>query len=222
MNVCSYMEKAKLLYFYDPLCGWCFGFSPVIKKLEKEFQEQIDFEAISGGMVLGDRVKPLSEMKDYLKEAMPRLEEMTGVKFGEPYLEILEEGSLMLNSERPCIAMTVYKSMSNKSSIEFASALQSTLYEKGINLNELENYKALVEGFGLPWEVFKSKMQDSAYKEKTYQEFQIGQQMGIGGFPSVVLSIGKQGYLIARGYRPEHEMQAVIKEILTKESVSSN
>lgn len=215
------MEKAKLLYFYDPLCGWCFGFSPVIKKLEHEFQEQIDFEAISGGMVLGERVKPLSEMKDYLKEAMPRLEEMTGVKFGDPYLEILEEGSLMLNSELPCIAMTVYKSMSNKSSIEFASALQSTLYEKGINLNEIENYQGLVENFDLPWEVFKTKMQDVAYKEKTYQEFQIGQQMGIGGFPSVVLSVGNQGYLIARGYRPESEMKAVIEEVLSKETASS-
>lgn len=215
------MEKAKLLYFYDPLCGWCFGFSPVIKKLEHEFQEQIDFEAISGGMVLGERVKPLSEMKDYLKEAMPRLEEMTGVKFGDPYLEILEEGSLMLNSELPCIAMTVYKSMSNKSSIEFASALQSTLYEKGINLNEIGNYQGLVENFDLPWEVFKTKMQDVAYKEKTYQEFQIGQQMGIGGFPSVVLSVGNQGYLIARGYRPESEMKAVIEEVLSKETASS-
>ncbi|SMG50237.1 putative protein-disulfide isomerase [Marivirga sericea] len=215
------MEKAKLLYFYDPLCGWCFGFSPVIKKLEKEFQKQINFEAISGGMVLGERVKPLSEMKDYLKEAMPRLEEMTGVKFGKPYLDILEEGSLMLNSELPCVAMTVYKSMTNNSSIEFASALQSTLYEKGINLNEIENYEELANRFDLPWEVFKSKMEEPAYKEKTYREFQIGQQMGIGGFPSVVLSIGNQGYLIARGYRAEDEMKAVIEEILAKESATS-
>jgi len=215
------MKKAKLLYFYDPLCGWCFGFSPVIKKLEEDFQEQIEFEAISGGMVLGERVKPLSEMKDYLKEAMPRLEEMTGVKFGQPYLEILEEGSLMLDSELPCIAMTVFKSMTNKSNIEFASALQSTLYEKGLNLNEVSNYKQLAEKFDLPWEVFKSKLEEPAYKEKTYQEFQIGQQMGISGFPSVVLSVGDQGYLIARGFRPENEMKAVIEEILNKETTPS-
>jgi putative protein-disulfide isomerase len=215
------MEKAKLLYFYDPLCGWCFGFSPVIKKLEKEFQEQISFEAISGGMVLGDRVKPLSEMKDYLKDAMPRLEEMTGVKFGKPYLDILEEGSLLLNSELPCVAMTVFKSMTNKSSIEFASALKSALYQNGVNLNEVDNYKDLAESFDLSWEVFRSKLEDSAYKEKTYQEFQVGQQMGIGGFPSVVLSIGNQGYLIARGYRAENEMKSVIEEILAKESATS-
>jgi putative protein-disulfide isomerase len=172
-------------------------------------------------MVLGERVKPLSEMKTYLKDAMPRLEEMTGVKFGKPYLEILEEGSLMLNSELPCIAMTVFKSMTNKSSIEYASALQSALYENGINLNVIENYQDLAESFDLPWEVFKSKLEDPAYKEKTYQEFQIGQQMGVNGFPSVVLSIGNQGYLIARGYRPENEMKAVIEEILNKEISAS-
>ena len=36
-------------------------------------------------------------------------------------------------------------------------------------------------------------MEDPDYKEKTYQEFQIGQQMGIGGFPSVVLSNRQTG-----------------------------
>ncbi|WMN05976.1 DsbA family protein [Marivirga arenosa] len=215
------MKKAKLLYFYDPLCGWCYGFSPVIKNLEEEYKETIQFEAISGGMVLGDRVKPLSEMKDYLKEAMPRLEEMTGVKFGEPYLKVLEEGSLILDSELPCIAMTVFKSMTNKSNIQFASTLQSTLYDKGISLNEVENYQSMAEKFDLPWEVFKAKLEDSTYKEKTYQEFQLGQQSGINGFPSVVLMVENQAYLIARGFRPENELKNVIEEILKKEEHTS-
>lgn len=211
------MDKAKLLYFYDPLCGWCYGFSPVIKKLEQDFQEQISFEAISGGMILGDRIKPLSEMRDFLLEGIPRLEEMTGVKFGKPYLNLLDEGSLLLNSELPCIAMTVFKSMTGKSNIAFASALQATLYQKGIDLNQVETYEALSNEFDLPWEVFKEKLESASYKEKTYEEFKIGQQIGVNGFPSVVLNTGKQHYLIARGYRPENEMKAVIEEILAKE-----
>jgi putative protein-disulfide isomerase len=213
------MKKAKLFYFYDPLCGWCYGFSPVIKALEEKYKEFISFEAISGGMVLGERVKPLSEMHSYLREAMPKLEEMTGVKFGKKYMEIFEEGSIVLNSETPCIAMTVFKSMSAKSSVHFASELQNALYCDGVDLNNIENYKNISERFDLPWDIFKEKMQSADYKRKTYEEFEISKQTGINGFPSVVLQIENQGYLIARGYRSENEMNKVIDEIIKKEEV---
>jgi len=43
------MEKVKLIYYFDALCGWCFGFSPVISQLEKEFEDRLNFEVISGG-----------------------------------------------------------------------------------------------------------------------------------------------------------------------------
>ncbi len=213
------MKKAKLYYFYDPLCGWCYGFSPVIRALEEKYKDLISFEAISGGMILGERAKPLSEMHSYLREAMPRLEEMTGVKFGEKYMEFFEEGTITLNSETPCIAMTVFKSMSTKSSILFASELQKALYYDGIDLNQLDNYKKIAEHFDLPWEVFREKMQSEDYKRKTYKEFEISQQAGISGFPSVVLQVEQQGYLIARGYRPETEMVNAIDEIIKKEEV---
>lgn len=214
------MEKAKLFYFYDPLCGWCFGFSPVIKALEEKFKEEVEFEAISGGMVLGDRVQPIRNMHSYLKDAMPRLEEMTGVKFGEAYMEIFEEGSIALSSEMPCIAMTVFKSMTSSSSIQFASALQNELYIHGKDLNELDNYKTIANQFNLPWDVFSEKMKSDLYKTKTYEEFTTSQEMGINGFPSVVLQVGEKGYLIARGYRNQIEMEAVINEIIKKEKAN--
>lgn len=213
------MKKSKLFYFYDPLCGWCFGFSPVIKALEEKFGTEISFEAISGGMILGERVKPLREMHSYLRDAMPRLEEMTGVKFGKEYMKVFEEGSIELNSETPCIAMTVYKSMSSGSSIDFASALQNELYIHGKDINNLENYKGLAEKFKLDWDVFREKMKSDTYKKKTYEEFESARKMGINGFPAVVLQFESQGYLIAKGYRSEQEMTKVIDEIIKKEKV---
>ncbi|MFT6035611.1 MAG: putative protein-disulfide isomerase [Marivirga sp.] len=209
----------KLYYVFDPLCGWCFGFSPVIKALETEYNSKIQFETLCGGMVLGERIKPLSEMRDYLKDAMPRLEEMTGVTFGGKYLAILEKGDLMLNSETPSIAMIVYKSMTPKSSVEFASALQQHLYVEGHNLNELASYESLVKSFDLDWDVFKEKMQLKSYKEKAFAEFKLTGEMGVQGFPSVVLKIKDKAYLIARGYRPLAEMKAVIEELIKKEEI---
>jgi len=211
--------QIKLYYIFDPLCGWCFGFSPVIKRLEETYKDQISFETLCGGMILGDRIKPLSEMKSYLSEAMPRLEEMTGVKFGNNYLKVLDEGSLMLDSELPSIAMLVYKSMTQKSSVQFASAIQNSLYKSGKDLNKIDTYKYLVEDFGLDWGIFKQKMEDPSYKTKTYDEFKLVGEMGIQGFPSVVLQVDDKAYLIARGYRSFEDMQSVIEELIKKEEI---
>jgi putative protein-disulfide isomerase len=43
--------KPKIIYCYDAYCGWCYGFSPVIKELWLKHREQFDFETISGGMI---------------------------------------------------------------------------------------------------------------------------------------------------------------------------
>ncbi|MFW5658939.1 MAG: hypothetical protein ACOCZ8_03040, partial [Bacteroidota bacterium] len=39
----------KVIYVYDALCGWCYGFSPNIQQLHDEFGDRVDFEVVSGG-----------------------------------------------------------------------------------------------------------------------------------------------------------------------------
>ena len=79
------MENGKfsIIYVYDALCGWCYGFSPVIKQVFEKYQAQFDFEVISGGMILGERQGPIGEVAAYIKGAYKTVEDTTGVKFGE-------------------------------------------------------------------------------------------------------------------------------------------
>ena len=32
-------QKPTILYVYDIMCGWCYGFSPVINRLYEEYNE---------------------------------------------------------------------------------------------------------------------------------------------------------------------------------------
>ena len=41
----------RIIYCYDAYCGWCYGFSPVIKALYEKYNDQFEFETISGGMI---------------------------------------------------------------------------------------------------------------------------------------------------------------------------
>ncbi|MEI9933445.1 MAG: thioredoxin domain-containing protein [Ferruginibacter sp.] len=51
------MTKPILIYCYDAYCGWCYGFSPVIKKIAQQYQKELDIEVLSGGMLIGEAVQ---------------------------------------------------------------------------------------------------------------------------------------------------------------------
>ncbi len=49
----SASSTMKLIYVYDALCGWCYGFSPVITDFSARHASEFAVEVVSGGMVLG-------------------------------------------------------------------------------------------------------------------------------------------------------------------------
>jgi putative protein-disulfide isomerase len=73
--------KPKIIYCYDAYCGWCYGFSPVIKELWLKYREQFDFETISGGMIPVEATKHIGTIASYIQGAYQTVEQTTGVTF---------------------------------------------------------------------------------------------------------------------------------------------
>ncbi len=183
------MQLPSLLYIYDPLCGWCYGFSPVMEKLYESLNDKLHFEVYSGGMMLGSRSGTINEVAPYIKTAYKTVEQRTGVVFGEPFLKgMLEPGTAILNSEKPCIALTAFKSYLPKRAVEFAHVLQGALYKDGKDLNQDTTYPDLVTPFGINPIEFVEKLNSSDFKRKTNEEFKIVSELGVSGFPTVLLA----------------------------------
>ena len=72
-----------IYYCYDAYCGWCYGFSPVIKKISEEWKHRMGFEVLSGGMIPKEAARPVSSIAGYISEAYKTVEERTGIRFGE-------------------------------------------------------------------------------------------------------------------------------------------
>ena len=54
--------EMKIIYFTDPMCSWCYGFAPVIEKIQENYPE-IKWEIIAGGYSPGNREKINQEFK---------------------------------------------------------------------------------------------------------------------------------------------------------------
>ena len=214
------MENGKfsIIYVYDALCGWCYGFSPVINQLFEKYQSQFDFEVISGGMVLGDRQGPIGEVAAYIKGAYKTVEDTTGVKFGENFVNVvLEEGKLYFSSEKPSIALSVFKVYHPQKAILFARDLQSAIYNDGLDLSKDESYVSLAEKHEINPKDFIRKLNSEEFKQAAYYDFALAKQLQVTGYPAVLIKTGEQNfYMIAKGYTDfatiELRIQNVLKE----------
>ncbi|WP_276133636.1 DsbA family protein [Polluticoccus soli] len=175
--------KHKLLYIMDPLCGWCFGFSPVVLKLRDEYKDVFDVNVIPGGMMIGTRVGPASNMASYILTAYQRVEDMAGVKFGEPYLDMLRDGTEMLDSEPPCRAIHTFQQAHPYQALDFAHELQLKQFQEGKSFNDLNTYRELATQFSTDADHLVNQMETEEARYGTRGDFQWVQSAGITGFP---------------------------------------
>lgn len=212
--------KPVLIYCYDAYCGWCYGFSPVIKQIWEEYNNQIDFEVMSGGMIINDKPAHISVMADYILQAYKSVEQLSGVKFGDDYLWHLRNPDLTdwyPNSEKPAIAMSVFKEYFPELQVPFAADLQYALHYEGRDLCDDEAYRHLLEKYKIPADEFYEKLHSTEMKEAAYYEFALVKQLQVTGFPCVLLQVEESKFfLVARGFTKYEDVKDILDKILTE------
>ena len=210
--------KPVVYYCYDAYCGWCYGFSRVIKKIAERYKDKLSFEVLSGGMIPAENPRPIAATADYINEAYHRVEELTGIKFGEDYLWHIRnpiESDWFPHSEKAAIALSIFKEIFPELQVQFVADLQYALHYEGRDLTDDEAYRHLLEKYKIDAESFYIKLKSEEYKEKAYYEFSLCKQLQVTGFPAVLLQIGEtKFYLVARGYATYEDIEARIENIL--------
>ncbi len=209
--------KPKIYYVYDPLCGWCFAYAPIMEKLANEFKDQVEFVVVPGGMIVGENVRPIREIAPYLLQAIPSLEEVSGVKMGEPYIAMLKEGSYIASSYRPSLAMVVFKSFNTGRDVEYAHKVQQSYFIEAKDIMGDSLYIDLAREFDVSAEEFMKRMSDTAYQTKTQEHFDFASYLNTKGFPSLVGKSGDTYQKITYGYLPEEESRKKINKFLRKQ-----
>lgn len=212
--------KPVIYYCYDAYCGWCYGFSTVIKRIAEEYKDVLSFEVLSGGMIPADNPRPIAATAGYINEAYHRVEEMTGIKFGEDYLWHIRnpsESDWFPHSEKSAIALCIFKELFPDQQVFFAADLQYSLHHEGRDLTDDEAYRHLLEKYDIDADDFYKKLHSEEYKEKALYEFSLCKQLQVTGFPGVLLQVEEMKfYLVARGYTSYENVKARIDNIITE------
>ena len=120
-----------------------------------------------------------------------------------------------MNSEKPAIALCIFKEIFPEQQLQFATDLQYALNYEGRDLDDDEAYRHLLEKYNLPEADFYSKLKNPEYKEKAYYEFSLCKQLQVTGYPTVLLQTGEtKFYVVARGFTAYDDVNARFENIL--------
>lgn len=210
--------RPALIYAYDAYCGWCYGFSPVIKKIWATYQEKLDIEVLSGGMIPAASAQHISTIAPFIEGAYKRVEELTGVRFGEDYLWHIrnpEKSDWFPHSEKAAIALAIFREYHPADTLSFATDLQVALHEEGRDLTDDEAYRHLLGKYEIPADEFYQKLRQTEYLDKAKHDFAQVKQLQISGFPAVLMqSAETKFYLLANGYTDFDTLSARIQRVL--------
>ncbi|UOG74004.1 DsbA family protein [Hymenobacter tibetensis] len=207
-------DRPELLYIFDPLCGWCYGMSPVLQRIQQEFAGQVDVSVLCGGMLTGEQVAPISEAWSYISGSLQQVEKVTGVVFGEAFRALGEEGAYVQDSEPPSRAIHVFRQLNQNQTPNFAHDVQRAHFQDGADLNQLRTYVPLAAAYGIDEVEFMRRLALPETVAATRQEFAAVAKIGVQGFPMVLLRVGSQGYVLTRGYQPYDAFADILRQAL--------
>ena len=190
----------KLYYVYDALCGWCYGFSPVIQRFAKEHPD-VPIHVVSGGMITGERIGPIGEVAGYISWAYKHVEDRCGVTFGKDFLEgTMKEGTTVFTSIPPAVALVVFRELRPQDQLSFAGDLQRAIYYDGVDPADYTAYAERAAEYGVDPEKFIANCAQPAALERAEADFQLAGRWGVTGFPTVVKEENGKLSVVAQGY----------------------
>ena len=117
--------------FYDPLCGWCYGATPSLRKLLAQPGVQVEF--IPSGLFAGAGARPLdASFAQHAWSNDQRIAQLTGQPFSERYrAQVLADRQTRLDSGPATVALTAVALTNPARELDVLEAVQAARYVDG-------------------------------------------------------------------------------------------
>ena len=204
------MSELEFIYVGDPMCSWCWGFAPVLDELQRTFA--IPIRLIAGGLRPGDAAQALGgRMRSYLAHHWEQVEARTGQQFDRT---VLEREGWVYDTETADTAVVTMRELNPKETLRFFVAVQHAFYVDGIDVTDPDAYLDLLGGFDVDPDRFMAALTSSEMRERTWTDFEEAHQLGVSGFPTLLLDEGDRTVAAAPGYVAADRLIPAIRDWL--------
>lgn len=191
--------NTRLVYFADPLCSWCYGFSPVIAALAEQFEDRLSLDLVMGGLRAGNTVPMRGEDKDYIRNAWTRV----GAASGQPFdFSFFDREDFVYDTEPACRAVVTARRLMPRMALPFMARIQQAFYAENRDMTGTDELSQVAEEAGFDRARFGEAFGAAETRNETVRDFMTAQALGIHGFPTLIAGSEEKGYaLVTNGFR---------------------
>lgn len=188
-------DKPTLIYIGDPMCSWCYGFSPELTLALDQLDGKVEVELVMGGL-RPYNTQTMVEMADFLKGHWEDVHDRSNQPFNYDVLKTKQ----VYDTEPPSRAVVVMRELAPKHELAFFKEVQTAFYFGNKDMSTVETYTELATKYGVDAEKFTSLFISEKMKNAVRADFEKSSAMGVRGFPTMVLKKGEAYILISNGY----------------------
>lgn len=190
--------SARLLYVMDPMCSWCWGFSPIAEALVEQAQAKgVELHLVVGGLRTGGASLEPAKRR-YILEHWQAVNEATGQPF--TFEGALPEG-FVYDTEPACRALVAARSLAPDCAWKLVKLIQQAFYVQGRDVTQASVLVELAETAGVPRIEFAAAFDSTEQQAATAADIAWVQDLGIAGFPTLLAERNGQLALLTNGYQ---------------------
>ena len=199
--------ECEIIYVGDPMCSWCWGFSPVLNKIIKKYSNAAPTRLVVGGLHAFDTDPMSDEYKARIKHHWEQVAEATGQPFNYAFFD---REDFVLDTEPACRASVVVRNIKPDALMPFYERIHKGYYLENMDTTKLETFEQYAEAEGIDAKTFTTVFESEEAKQETSNDFAWCQQAGVAGFPTMVLREDEALCALSVGYQPFDSLQPIL------------
>jgi putative protein-disulfide isomerase len=201
------MSAPILWYFADPMCSWCWGFSPVIETLRGEYRARMKIALVLGGLRPGETAPLTAAGREDILHHWHQVHARTGQPFR--FENALPPG-FVYDTEPASRAVVTLGGIDPALIFPLFRAIQSAFYAEGRDVTQPGVLADLAAGLGVDAAAFLQAFDSDAARARTQAHFRQARQAGVRGFPALVLQQDTRLQTVSSGCQPLDTVRAAL------------
>jgi putative protein-disulfide isomerase len=187
------MQTDRIIYLFDPLCGWCYGAAPMLERLRID---GIRIEALPTGLFSGSGARPMdAAFASYAWTNDQRIHRLSGQPFSAGYrTNVLDREGSLFDSSAATLAITAAGLADPNLRLDALRIIQHARYVEGLDVTSLPVLIGLLDQAGMTSAADLLREPTGALFEASRNLVDKGQQLfrqvRADGVPALVVNAG--------------------------------
>lgn len=208
MNTPTSAPEREIVAVVDPMCSWCWGFSPVLEGIERDFGKDATLTIVAGGLRPLTKRKMDDKAKAEIREHWQHVQEASGQPFDFKFFE--REG-FVYDTEPACRALVTVRTLKREATREFLDRVHRAFYAENKDVTDADVLADIAEAAGVAKAEFLALFNTVDIVYETAGDFHAARRLGVNGFPTVLLRAGNSISILTAGFQPYERIAPAIE-----------